>query len=212
MNTLIDAVEFAAFKHRNQRRKDSAKTPYINHPIEVMTLLKNAIKCQPDLLDKLKETKVTEVELYIGGLFHDLIEDTDTTAKELSTQFGDVIMTIVLECSDDKSLTKILRKKLQIEHVEIVSLAAKLVKLADKYSNIGGLLHNPPNTWSMDEIVGYATWGYAVYKKLKGISKYFDQLFGELYCKKGFDHIPKLTDDEMNAELEKYYNNIKQSE
>lgn len=30
---LLETVHFAAEKHRNQRRKDPAQTPYINHPI-----------------------------------------------------------------------------------------------------------------------------------------------------------------------------------
>lgn len=30
---LMFCTNFAAIKHRNQRRKDKVKTPYINHPI-----------------------------------------------------------------------------------------------------------------------------------------------------------------------------------
>lgn len=30
---LLETVNFAAEKHRNQRRKDTEQTPYINHPI-----------------------------------------------------------------------------------------------------------------------------------------------------------------------------------
>jgi GTP diphosphokinase / guanosine-3',5'-bis(diphosphate) 3'-diphosphatase len=33
---VIRAVEFAAQKHRMQRRKDSDASPYINHPIALM--------------------------------------------------------------------------------------------------------------------------------------------------------------------------------
>jgi hypothetical protein len=36
---LLAALQFAAYKHRNQRRKDVAASPYINHPIEVATIL-----------------------------------------------------------------------------------------------------------------------------------------------------------------------------
>ena len=35
---LIECVNFAAIKHRNQRRKDSAATPYINHPIGIRNI------------------------------------------------------------------------------------------------------------------------------------------------------------------------------
>jgi len=33
LRSLIDAVAFAAQKHRDQRRKDHHSSPYINHPI-----------------------------------------------------------------------------------------------------------------------------------------------------------------------------------
>ena len=33
---LLEAVQFAALKHRDQRRKNPHKTPYINHPIGVV--------------------------------------------------------------------------------------------------------------------------------------------------------------------------------
>jgi len=42
MNQVINAINFAAISHKNQRRKDQNKTPYINHPIEVMCILSNA--------------------------------------------------------------------------------------------------------------------------------------------------------------------------
>ena len=32
---LMECVDFAAIKHRNQRRMDSDSTPYINHPIGI---------------------------------------------------------------------------------------------------------------------------------------------------------------------------------
>lgn len=33
VSIIIETVNFAAIKHKDQRRKDSEKTPYINHPI-----------------------------------------------------------------------------------------------------------------------------------------------------------------------------------
>ena len=38
---LMRATLFAAERHRDQRRKDKAETPYINHPIMVVNLLAN---------------------------------------------------------------------------------------------------------------------------------------------------------------------------
>ena len=39
MADVIKAADFAAKKHRDQRRKDPQQTPYINHPIGVAHIL-----------------------------------------------------------------------------------------------------------------------------------------------------------------------------
>ena len=36
---LLEAASFAAFKHRDQRRRDVDATPYINHPLDVARIL-----------------------------------------------------------------------------------------------------------------------------------------------------------------------------
>ena len=36
---ILEALQFAAIKHKDQRRKDPEKTPYINHPIGVAYVL-----------------------------------------------------------------------------------------------------------------------------------------------------------------------------
>lgn len=36
---LLDAIAFAAHKHRDQRRKDEQASPYINHPIALARVL-----------------------------------------------------------------------------------------------------------------------------------------------------------------------------
>lgn len=33
ISIMVKCTNFAAIKHKNQRRKDADKTPYINHPI-----------------------------------------------------------------------------------------------------------------------------------------------------------------------------------
>jgi GTP diphosphokinase / guanosine-3',5'-bis(diphosphate) 3'-diphosphatase len=37
--TFVKAVDFAARKHRFQRRKDADASPYINHPLAVANVL-----------------------------------------------------------------------------------------------------------------------------------------------------------------------------
>src|SRR5262249_38213316 len=98
---IFTALEFAARKHLDQRRKDAGASRYINHPIAVAHVL-----C---------EAGVDDPEVLSAALLHDTIEDTQTTEAELREIFGDRIASIVLEMTDDKSLKKEERKRLQIE-------------------------------------------------------------------------------------------------
>lgn len=41
IGVIIKAAHFSADRHRNQRRKDAAATPYINHPLAVASILAN---------------------------------------------------------------------------------------------------------------------------------------------------------------------------
>lgn len=74
-----------------------------------------------------------------AALLHDTVEDTDTTPTELEAKFGPVVARIVQEVTDDKSLPKRERKRVQVEHAAQCSRQAKLVKLADKLYNLRDL-------------------------------------------------------------------------
>jgi len=195
MDKLLLAIDFAAKKHRNQRRKDSTKTPYINHPI--------------DVCNQLAQSGVTDVDTLCAAVLHDTIEDTGTTDQELITLFGENVASIVRECTDDKSLPKIKRKQLQLEHAKCISTAAKLVKLADKYSNISDLLENPPVSWSKKEIYGYATWCYAIFLNLKGVNESLEKKLMDVFEKFGINNVDPTKLDEL---LNEYYASIKNSE
>ena len=120
---LIQAANFAAEKHKAQRRKDAEETPYINHPLALAHVL--AV-----------EGNVEDVDTICGALLHDTVEDTETTEAELLVVFGESITRIVLEVTDDKNLEKMARKEAQVAHAPHISDQAKLVKLADKISNL----------------------------------------------------------------------------
>ena len=102
MDRLVAATDFAARKHKDQRRKDSDQTPYINHPIGVAQILS-------------KEGSVTDVDVLIGALLHDTVEDTECTFEEIEKEFGSRVKSIVAEVTDDKNLEKMERKRLQVE-------------------------------------------------------------------------------------------------
>ena len=65
-----------------------------------------------------------------------MIEDTPTTMPELTALFGTDVGDLVAEATDDKSLPKAGRKRLQIETAPKKSRRAQAIKLADKISNL----------------------------------------------------------------------------
>ena len=166
---VIRAVEFAAKKHRMQRRKDGDASPYINHPIAIMHVL-----CI--------DGGISEPAILAAAALHDTIEDTETTEEELRVAFGDRIAELVVEMTDEKSLPKEERKRLQIEHAHQMSREGALVKLADKICNLRDVAANPPATWSLDRRIEYFNWARAVVNGLPTVSAKLLALFEAAYA------------------------------
>jgi guanosine-3',5'-bis(diphosphate) 3'-pyrophosphohydrolase len=161
---LLHAALFAAEKHRHQRRKDAAASPYINHPLTVANILAN-------------EGGIDDPVVLIAALLHDTLEDTATTIAELKAAFGAEITGVVLEVTDDTSLPSAERKRLQVEHAPKASSRAKLVKLADKIANLRDLRHCPPAGWSLARRQDYFDWAEAVVEGLRGINPELEAVF-----------------------------------
>lgn len=167
LGLLLRAVAFAAEKHRVQRRKDADASPYINHPIALANVLAN-------------EAGVADVQVLCAAVLHDTIEDTKTTAEDLREQFGDRIASLVLEVTDDKSMPKDVRKRLQIEHAPALSFGARLIKLADKISNLRDILDTPPDGWSSGRKAAYFGWAADVVAGLRGTDATLEGIFDSL--------------------------------
>lgn len=167
ISLILSAAQFAASKHRHQRRKDTKASPYINHPLALAYVLSN-------------EAGIVDEEVICAVLLHDTIEDTDTTAEELGQRFGQRIASIVLEVTDDKTLPKLQRKALQIEHAAHSSHAAKLVKLADKICNLRDMFTDPPHGWSISRIQEYFDWSEKVVAGLRGTNRELELLVDQL--------------------------------
>ena len=167
---LLGAASFAAEKHKKQLRKNAGGTPYINHPLAAADLLAN-------------EGGVDDAIVLAGAILHDTIEDTETTRDELESLFGAEVASVVAEVTDDKSLLKAERKRLQIEHAPRLSCRAKLVKLADKICNIRDVADDPPAGWPLDRRREYFDWAKAVVDGLRGISPVLEEKFDALYAR-----------------------------
>ena len=161
---LLRALAFAANKHRDQRRKGAEASPYINHPIGVAALLAT-------------EAGVTDEVLLIAAVLHDTVEDTKTTFAELQGFFGAPVADLVRELTDDKSLPKAERKRLQIDHAASLSWGAKQLKIADKICNIRDITAFPPADWSLDRRRDYLTWAEQVVAGCRGVNTQLDDVF-----------------------------------
>lgn len=170
---ILNAFEFSAQAHRHQRRKNSSGEPYINHPISVATKIWSI-------------GSDFNVDAVIGAILHDTVEDTDTSLGEIQYRFGENIAQIVSEVSDDKSLSKVERKKLQIVHAKDACKAAKLVKLSDKLDNLSSLVSDPPVGWSESVKRGYFVWSWFVIRELRGTSSFLEEELDRVFRISGF--------------------------
>lgn len=163
---VLAALSFAAEKHRDQRRKGEGASPYINHPIEVAELLARV-------------GGVADVAVLQAAVLHDTLEDTRTTKHELEANFGPDVRRLVEEVSDDKSLPKAERKRLQIEHAPALSAAARQIKLADKICNVRDVAEKPPTDWSPERRTDYLAWAERVVAGCRGTNPELERMFDE---------------------------------
>jgi (p)ppGpp synthase/HD superfamily hydrolase len=127
---VLRAADAAARWHVHQRRKGAAQEPYINHLLEVATLVAEA-------------TDGNDPDLVIAALLHDAIEDCEVPRELIAKAFGTEVADLVAEMTDDKSLPKERRKEMQVETAHKKSPRAKVIKLADKTSNVRALATSP---------------------------------------------------------------------
>jgi len=187
---VLRAAALAAKLHEAQRRKGEAAEPYVNHLIEVAHLLAEAGAPSP---------------VVIAGLLHDAIEDTWTApwrereaaadpAKaaerarswalhlesmqvRLAAGFGAEVAALVAACTDDKSVPSDARKAAQVETAARKSAGARMVKIADKISNLRALVASPPRDWPAARKQDYVRWCAAVVAGCRGVNAALESEF-----------------------------------
>jgi guanosine-3',5'-bis(diphosphate) 3'-pyrophosphohydrolase len=172
---ITKAIDFAIRRHAGQTRKGDG-SPYITHPLHVMRIL--------------MEFGITDKHILAAAVLHDVIEDTtDPTSEdypafveEIESKFSAKTLKMVLEVTDDKTLSKFERKVIQLKNASSKSDGAKLIKIADKFSNCADLHTSPPKSWSQEMIEGYIVWSYLVTKECKGVNNIADILIYNFFC------------------------------
>ena len=163
---IARAMDFAARKHAGQRRKGKAAEPYVTHLAEVARLVAEA-------------TGGDDPVVVMGALLHDSLEDTQTDHAELEREFGAEVAALVAEVTDDKTLPKAERKRLQVEKAPHKSARAKMIKLADKTSNLRSIAGSPPLGWDWERQRDYFEWAGRVADGCRGVNAQLERWFDE---------------------------------
>jgi guanosine-3',5'-bis(diphosphate) 3'-pyrophosphohydrolase len=163
---ISEAAEFAARRHTGMQRKGRGNEPYVNHLAEVANLLATA-------------TDGADAELVAAGWLHDTIEDTETSREELVQKFGERVAALVVEVTDDMALPKDQRRQKQIIDAPGKSPGAKLIKIADKISNIRARILPHPNQAEREDLIDYVAWAEKVAAGCRGVNAVLDRMFVE---------------------------------
>lgn len=113
-NYYSKALKFMKFKHNNQKRKQG--TMYYTHPLSVAKMLKE---------------KGFNVDYQVAGLFHDLLEDTDTLNEEIFNYSNNEVLDTVVLVTKEKGYNM----KDYISRINGNDMA-RMVKLADRIHNL----------------------------------------------------------------------------
>jgi GTP diphosphokinase / guanosine-3',5'-bis(diphosphate) 3'-diphosphatase len=163
---VLRAADAAARCHVHQRRKGAAKEPYINHLLEVATLVAEA-------------TDGMDPNLVIAALLHDAIEDCEVAYEHIGEAFGKDAADLVAEVTDDKTMAKDKRKEAQEKNAHEKTTRAKVLKLADKTSNLRALVSSPVPDRPVKRRVDYINWACRVVDGLRGANKQLEDQFDE---------------------------------
>jgi len=166
---LAHAAHWAAVAHKSQQRKGLDAEPYVNHLLEVAELVTTA-------------DDPGDVEVAIAGLLHDTVEDVGVTEAELIAVFGRRVAELVMHVTDDKTQSKEARKRHQIDHAPGLPRDAKLIKLADKTSNLRALVRTPPAGWGRERLADYVVWAMAVVRARGPTDAGLERLFVEAHA------------------------------
>jgi guanosine-3',5'-bis(diphosphate) 3'-pyrophosphohydrolase len=148
------ALQFATHWHRRQTRKGLHREPFVHHPMRVS--------------HRLLSHGLNDTALLSAALLHDILEDTDCPPEQLTRSFGPEVSGIVQELTDDKYLLKSLRKQYQVERAPLLSLKARLIRLADKIDNVESLITDPPASWNLQRKRDYVAWARRVVNAIRG--------------------------------------------
>lgn len=135
------AIRQASLLHRGQLRKGDGSVPFITHPFAIALIL----------------SKFSDDEdVIVGGILHDIIEETSYSYEELEKDFGEKIRNMVesvTECRkvDAPAKTWQERKETYLGLMGKMSHQALIISAADKIHNLLSMMYDY-------KIVGESMW------------------------------------------------------
>ncbi len=167
LTKIFKACNFAANKHNDHIRKDEQGSPYVTHPLQVAQVIWQI-------------GGITNTNILVAAILHDTIEDTKTRDAEIIESFGNTVLEIVREVSDDKSLEKSERKRLQVVHAPDKTYPARIIKWGDKLVNCCDILNSPPKDWTLERRRNYIQWAADVLFIIRGTNPALEAAFDKM--------------------------------
>jgi guanosine-3',5'-bis(diphosphate) 3'-pyrophosphohydrolase len=131
IESVLEAVAFAARAHRGQLRKDK-QTPYASHVFRVCLVLRHVFGIDDSMA-------------LTAAALHDTIEDTTTDFEDLEQKFGPKVAEWVAILSKDTRLPEPEREKAYVEGLAKAPWQVKVCKLADIFDNLMDSRNSPAN-------------------------------------------------------------------
>lgn len=150
------ALRFASHAHRWQRRDHGL--PYITHPINVATIVHA----------QMGQDAALPPEAIAIALLHDVLEDTETTYRELEEAFGSAVAEGVEVLSEPywASRGQYYRRIMQAApHIQVVKLSDRLDNIRD-LPHCGSLYKLRKHVWETRQL--FVPWAEALGSPLKG--------------------------------------------
>lgn len=134
MDIIEKARVFATAAHSavRQVRKHTGE-PYINHPAELVELL--------------REHGIADQQMLAAAWLHDVVEDTGISLEVIRAEFGACVATLVeglTDVSKPEDGNRKTRKAIDRAHTAAQSPACKTIKLADLISNTRSIVERDP--------------------------------------------------------------------
>ncbi len=171
---LLKAVAMATEAHRGQLRlsgnKGSPARSYIEHPIEVATLLVQTVP------------KISTDALTVA-LLHDTLEDTNLNPKLIEEAFGPRVLQYIRYLTVPEGLDSADKLKYQIQVMAKLPKEIRWVKVVDRISNVMDIKKDRPRHWSSQKAATYIEDGAQIVVAAgplpQGLENLAQEVFGE---------------------------------